>query len=120
MLGDGFVFYTVELFAVYDRMHGLNDILVGSHPQKRIHFGHEFFQIVAEAFGQTTCDNQPFQSAHFLLLLGFQDGINRLFLGVVDKTTGIDDRNVRFFNILNKFKFIRKRTQHRLGIHSVF
>ncbi len=98
-----------------------NDTGTFGNTEKQVNLGQLLLEILLIALRQTTGHDQHPAGAAFLVVGDLQNGIDGLFLGIIDKGTGVDDDNIRLTFINNNFKALgRQMAQHHLGIDQVF
>ena len=121
--GDG----ADELFGGFRGRGGLPTLTKGHDPiefiraDKGIHFGDFLANIAAIAFHQATGDNQFASPADLLVFRHLEDGIDRFFLGGIDKAAGIHYQHFRLIGMGSQFvTFGHKLAHHDFTIDEIF
>ena len=84
-----------ERAALHDGVCGGDNILEAAHAEHRVDLRQLREDGVLVALGQTAGDDQPAESARLLELRHFEDVVDGLGFGGVDKAAGIHDHQIR-------------------------
>ena len=108
---------------VFQRLvHDVADLrdLVNAH--ESVHFGHQFWQFVAEPLGQAAGNDDGLAAiGRVAQLNGFENGIHALLLRGVNKGAGVDDDGVGLRGVIGDLDAaFEERAEHDFGVHEIF
>ena len=96
------------------------NLIVGCGSEHRIHFRDFLQDLLFITLCQTACHDQFLKDSRLFKLSHFQNSLNTLFLGIVDKTAGINDHNIRLRLIIDHLMpLLCQKSQHHFRIHQI-
>ena len=97
------------------------DVFLVLQAQNQVGFGQVILQLGLVSFGQTAGDDQTFTVRVHLEVGGLKNGGDRLFLGGLDESAGIDDHDIGFRRVFaDAIAVAFEETVHPLGVDRVF
>ena len=77
-------------------------LIIGGSAENSVHFRNLVDDLLFIALCEAACDNQRLTLSDLLHLRHLENSIHTLLLGVADKTTCVDDDDIRFVFIIRK------------------
>ena len=114
------IFKFLEMFSFHCFTDCLKDVSVGSCAKYCIYFRYFLNDLILITLCHTSCDNQDFTAPGFLVFCHLKDGVDALFLCVIDEAAGVHHNGLCFSFIIYDLEPVTcKKSEHFFGIYKV-